>query len=214
MPIYSTLGAYRFPNEDAAHDIRGSKVYGLNDEKLGEIDDVILDRATGAITFAVVDTGGWLKSKKFVVPAEEIRPSRQHERDFQVGLTKKQVEGFPPYDSSHVESQEQWADYERRYRSHWDTGPVMHREGTDRNITPTTKQQLDAGSGTLPSIEEEDTAPLTPMRTEASLQVDPSGPSLRWSTFEDRLRVRREEVLESSLRVAKQNDEKAQRKAS
>jgi hypothetical protein len=28
MAIYSTLGDYRFPNaEDAAHDLRGSKVY-------------------------------------------------------------------------------------------------------------------------------------------------------------------------------------------
>jgi sporulation protein YlmC with PRC-barrel domain len=212
MPNYSTLGTYRFPNEDAAYDIRGSKVYGLNDEKLGEVDDVIFDRGTGAITFAVVDTGGWLKTKKFIVPAEVIRRSVQHERDFRVDLTKQQIESFPPYDSSHVESEESWRDYERRYRSHWETGAVMHRTGTDRNITPTTKQQLDAGSGAFPSTEEEETAPITAIRTEASLQVDPSGPSLHWSTFEERLRARREEVMESSLRVAKQDDEAAMRK--
>ncbi|HTR64375.1 MAG TPA: PRC-barrel domain-containing protein [Terriglobales bacterium] len=220
MAIYTTLGAYRFPNpEDAVHDIRGSKIYGLNDEKLGEIDDVIFDQATGVITFAVVDTGGWLKSHKFVVPQENIHQSLVHERAFQVELTKKQIESFPPYDESHVADANRWEDYERRYRSHWANGPIMHRDATDRNITPTTKQQLDAGSGSLPSTEEEDTSPVTPMRTEASLNVDPSGPSLHWTTFEDRLRLRREEVLESSLRLAKERqrptlDEVKQKKAS
>ena len=29
----------------------------------------------------------------------------------------------------------------------------MHRVATDRNITPTTKQQIDAGSGTLADSE-------------------------------------------------------------
>jgi uncharacterized protein YrrD len=41
-------------------DIRGSKLYGLNDEKLGKIDDVIFDHGTGEIRYVVVDTGGWL----------------------------------------------------------------------------------------------------------------------------------------------------------
>ena len=36
---------------------------------------------------------------------------------------------------------------------------------------------------------------ITPMRTEASLGVDPSGPSRRWDTFEDRLRQRRQEIV-------------------
>jgi hypothetical protein len=49
------LRDYRFTN--AAEDIRGSKVYGLNDEKLGKIDDVIFDHASGSIRYVVVDTG-------------------------------------------------------------------------------------------------------------------------------------------------------------
>jgi hypothetical protein len=73
----------------------------------------------------------------------------------------------------------------------------MHRVATDRNITPTTKQQIDAGSGTLASDENEEemVSDITPMRTEASLGVDPSGPSCRWDTFEDRLRRRRQEII-------------------
>jgi sporulation protein YlmC with PRC-barrel domain len=205
MTRYGTLGDYRFADvKEAADDIRGSKVYGLNDEKLGEIDDVIFDQDTGGIVYVIVDTGGWLSSKKFVVPPNEVRPSVQHRDDYLVELTKEQIESFPAYDGEALSSEEKWADYEKRYRSNWETGPVMHRVATDPNITPTTKQQIDAGSGTIPSAtDEEAEAPITPITTEASMDVSTAGPSLRWTTFEDRLRQRREEVLESSIRNAK-----------
>jgi sporulation protein YlmC with PRC-barrel domain len=214
MARYGTLGDYRFSDtQEAALDIRGTKVYGPKDQKLGEIDDVIFDEATGAIAFLVVDTGGWLSSKKFIVPPQQIRPSLQHEDDFLVDLTKEQIETFPPYDGTALRSEEQWADYERRYRSKWVENPVMHREATDRNITPTTQQQVGAGSGTIPS-DAEDTAELdaetqlTPIRTEAEMEVSPAGPTLRWSAFEDSLRQRREEVLQSSIDNVKKDDAK------
>jgi len=210
MPRYGTLGDYRFSNtQDAADDIRGAKVYGPNDEKLGEIDDVIFDQATGGIVYVVVDTGGWLSSHKFLVPPERIRPSLQHRDDFLVDLTKEQIKGFPPYDSAALGSDELWADYEKRYRSKWVDGPVMHRAGTDRNITPTTDQQIGGGSGTISPANEDDDLDLddeelevTPITTDATMDISPSGPSLRWTTFEDKLRQRREEVLDASIKDA------------
>jgi sporulation protein YlmC with PRC-barrel domain len=214
MARYGTLGDYRFSDtQEAALDIRGAKVYGPKDQKLGEIDDVIFDEATGAIVFVVVDTGGWLSTKRFIVPPQEIRPSLQHEDDFLVDLTKEQIESFPPYDRAALTSEEQWADYEQRYRSKWVEKPVMHREATDRNITPTTQQQVGAGSGTI-SPDEEDTAELdaetdiTPIRTEGAMEASLAGPTLRWSAFEDSLRQRREEVLQSSIENEKKNDAK------
>jgi len=205
MTRYGTLGDYRFADvKEAADDIRGSKVYGFNDEKLGEIDDVVFDQDSGRIVYVVVDTGGWLSSKKFLVPPREVRPSVQHRDDYLVELTQEQIESFPPYDSEALSSEERWADYERRYRSNWETGPVMHRVATDRNVTPTTKQQVQSGSGVIPSMKDEEAeAPITPIRTEATMDVSATGPSLRWRTFEDRIRMRREEVLDSSIRQAK-----------
>jgi sporulation protein YlmC with PRC-barrel domain len=48
MAHYGTLRDYHLvDNESAADDIRGSKVYGLKDEKLGKIDDIIFDHSTG-----------------------------------------------------------------------------------------------------------------------------------------------------------------------
>ena len=196
MPHYGTLRDYRFTDADEATDVRGSKVYGFGDEKLGKIDDIVFDHSTGHIHYVVVDTGGWLSSNKFIVPPEALRPSVDHEGDYRVDLTQDQIESLPPYNESDLGSEEKWADYNGRYRSQWEAKPIMHRVATDRNITPTTQQQIDAGSGTLPTNNEEETvSDVTPMRTEASLGVDPSGPSRRWDTFEDRLRQRRQEII-------------------
>src|SRR5258708_6109279 len=52
MGHQGTLRDYRF--SDAAEDIRGATLYGLNDEKLGTIDDVIFDHSTGLIRYVVV----------------------------------------------------------------------------------------------------------------------------------------------------------------
>lgn len=214
MARYGTLGDYRFADtKEAASDIRGSKVYGPKDEKLGTIDDVIFDESTGSIVFVVVDTGGWLSSNKFIVPPEQVRPSMQHEDNFLVDLTKEQIEGFPPYDGKAVSTEDRWAEYERSYRAKWVEKPVMHREATDRNVTPTTKQQVKAGSGTIPAADADTaeidaSAVVAPVHKEGTMEVSPAGPSLRWTAFEDTLRQRREEVLQSSIERAKADDAK------
>jgi len=197
MARHGMLRDYRFV--DAAEDIRGSKLYGLNDEKLGKIDDVIFDYATGVIRYVVVDTGGWLTTKQFVVPADRMRASAEHKDDFAVVLTKAQVESFPAYKETDLESDEQWADYEGRYRSKWEADPVMHRAETDRNVTPTT-QQIPGNSVSAQVIDpaEEDTGVFEGFAASTSSVVIPStavGIGPRWDTFQDRLRERRKEVI-------------------
>jgi sporulation protein YlmC with PRC-barrel domain len=201
MAQHGMLREYRFG--DAAEDIRGSKLYGLNDEKLGKIDDVIFDYATGMIRYVVVDTGGWLTTKEFIVPAERLRASREHKDDFAVDLTKAQVEGFPPYQESDLESDQQWLDYEGRYQSQWTADPVMHRTETDRNITPTTAQMAgnspSVGAGSLAENTADTDAFSEPgFAASTSSVVIPSnavGIGARWDTFQQRLRERRKETI-------------------
>ncbi len=195
------LRDYRFT--EAAEDIRGSQLYGLNDEKLGAIDDVIIDHASGSIRYVVVDTGGWLSTKKFIVPADRLRASTEHKDDFAVDLNKAQVESFPPYDEKHLESDELWAEYEGRYRSKWEADPVMHRTGTDRNITPTTQQMQGNSSSTRAAdaaASAEDTGAFTTGGFAAStdsveISQSANGIGPRWDTFQNRLRERRKEVI-------------------
>ncbi|MGD1025397.1 MAG: PRC-barrel domain-containing protein [Candidatus Sulfotelmatobacter sp.] len=210
MANYGMLRDYRFTDE--SEDIRGAKLYGLDDEKLGKIDDVIFDYSSGLIRYVVVDTGGWLRTKKFIVPAERLRASAKHDDDFTVDLTKVQVESFPPYVETDLESDDQWLDYEGRYRSKWEADPVMHRDGTDRNITPTTQQMPGNSPSTRAagasdavrseSVEEaemEDAESIEPGYAAGTSTVDIDvsavGIGPRWDTFQDRLRERRKDVI-------------------
>lgn len=219
MAHYGTLRDTRI-STDAAEDIRGSHLYGLNDEKLGKIDDVIFDHSTGDISYVVVDTGGWLSSKKFIVPAEGLRASVKHEDDFEANLDKRQIESFPPYNESDLESESKWAGYEGRYRSKWVTNPVMHRAETDRNVTPTTEQLT--GNPVSERAAAETQGYSTSSRPPASVRASrsdveaassvtdravPAGTDTvvinnsavgiggRWDTFQSRLRERRKEAV-------------------
>jgi sporulation protein YlmC with PRC-barrel domain len=206
MAHYGTLRDYRFQDTDKIRDdIRGSKVYGINDEKLGKIDDVIFDHTMGTIRYAVVDTGGWLSSKKFIVPPDRLRQSSKHEDDFQVDLTKEQIEGFPPYIEKDVESEERWSDYERRYRAKLETGPVMHRAETDRNITPTTAQMTQGSGATGAMIGGASRSGMPagtgseriipPTANDVTISSSAAGIGARWDTFQSHLRQRRKEAV-------------------
>jgi hypothetical protein len=214
MSHYGLLKDYRFSN--ASEDIRGSALYGANDKKLGKIDDVIFDHSSGDIAYLVVDAGGWLTTEKFIVPANRLRPSTKHENDFNSDLTKEQIESFPPYKESDVESANKWKDYEGRYRSKWDSGPVMHREGSDRNITPTTPQMqgnqsslrasgdFSRSESTITSGSRSDdavraanasTGRIIPAGTDTVvISNSAAGIGGRWDTFQARLRERRKEA--------------------
>jgi hypothetical protein len=207
---------------DAADDIRGSHLYGLNDEKLGKIDDVIFDHSSGNIRYVVVDTGGWLSSKKFIVPADGLRASTKHANDFAANLDRRQIESFPPYHEPDLDSESKWAGYEGRYRSKWVADPVMHRAETDRNITPTAQQtsgnpvsqqaaavahgqtssskppvSTGAGRADLASASSP-TERAVPAGTDSVVISNSAiGIGGRWDTFQSRLRERRKEAVAS-----------------
>jgi sporulation protein YlmC with PRC-barrel domain len=109
--MYTKLRDYRFNRE--IDDIRGSSVYGPDDEKLGKIDDVIFDSDSGQIRYLVVDTGGWLSSRRFLVPPEEVHPSTAHDNDFSIPLAEDQIERFPALDEKVLEDKQKFNDYDR-----------------------------------------------------------------------------------------------------
>jgi len=199
MAHYGTLRDYRFSDVETADDIRGSSVYGRDDEKLGKIDDVIFDHATGNIQYVVIDTGGWLSSKKFIVPPDRLRASAKHEDDFQMDATKKQIEAFPPYREDDLEDSTRWKDYEKRYKAAWHDGPVQHRKGSDRDITPT-PEEMPAQPGSLGSrLSASERAELNSRvipagSDEVTIQNSAMGIGARWSNFESRLRQRRRDI--------------------
>jgi sporulation protein YlmC with PRC-barrel domain len=202
MAHYGRLRDYRLSDAEAVDDIRGSKVYGSDDDKIGKIDDVIFDHANGNIQYVVVDTGGWLSSKKFVVSPDRLRPSAKHDDDYEISATKEQIESFPPYNESDVESEDKWKDYEKRYKAAWHDGPVQHRKGSDHDITPTASE-MPAEPGSIGSqLSEGENASLSSRIVPAgsddvTISNSAMGIGARWLNFEGRLRQRRRDIVSS-----------------
>ena len=117
MSRYRTLRDFNLPN--AAEDIRGAELFGMNGDRLGVIADVVFDSDTSKVIYAVVDTGGWLKSNRFLVPADHIFPLGDDPQRFQTDLTRAWIERFPEYNEKYLDSIDLWNDYIGRYRAAW-----------------------------------------------------------------------------------------------
>lgn len=200
MAHYGTLKDYRFAGSgEAADDIRGAKVYGRDEEKLGKIDDVILDHSTGNVRYAVIDAGGWLSSKKFVVPPERLRQYSKHPEDFEIAATKQEIEKLPRYNEADLEAGHMWEDYERRYKTAWHDGPVQHRKGSDHDITPTPEEMPEEPGSIGSQLTEAEQAELSSRiipagADEVTIQNSGAGIGSRWLTFEARLRQHRRDI--------------------
>lgn len=138
-------------SSDRRTDFRGAKVYGANEEKIGTIDDVILDSESSRELYAVVDSGGWLKSRRFLVPSESLRSRSEDPESFYVPLTRDQIEDLPEFRDDIFTSDDRFMEYQSRYRSRWNT--------YDLNRTTTgTRGQTFTGSEREPRVE---TIPVT-----------------------------------------------------
>lgn len=85
---------------------RASKVIGTNVEdasgnKIGDIKDVVLDRKSGQVAYAVVDFGGWLGmgDKYFAVPWKALK-SGSNDR-YVLSTSKDTLKKAPGFDKDH-----------------------------------------------------------------------------------------------------------------
>ena len=146
MPHYGILGEQRLEDVD---DVRGAEVYGVNDEKLGTIDDVVFNHASGNIRYIVLKTGGLFSRKRVMVPVSRIQPYGNHTDKFYAELDKERIQILPQYDEKMLKSENDWSDYERRYEEGWNNGTVMYNEQTGRIITPPANQVAETRTSAL-----------------------------------------------------------------
>jgi hypothetical protein len=137
MAHLGTLRDFRFDN--SADDVRGAALYGRDNEKLGKIDDVIFDHSSGQVKFVVVDTGGWLSSKQFLVMPERVRSRSNREDEYVTDLSKKQIEALPAYDENQLSDEKRWQKYEGDYRrasGFEETAGILHQAGSTNILVP------------------------------------------------------------------------------
>jgi hypothetical protein len=90
-------------SETAGHLIAGDKVAGTNvynnaGEKLGDVEDVMIDKRTGRIAYAVLSFGGFLGigDKYYPLPWSAMTYD-QGLGGYRVNLDKRMLEGAPAY---------------------------------------------------------------------------------------------------------------------
>jgi len=144
MPHYGLLHDHKMEDID---DLRGAEVYGVNDEKLGTIDDVIFDHSSGEIRYILLKTGGLLSGKRVMVPANRVEPYGNHDDKFYAELDKERLEMLPEFNDDKLKNEGDWAQFEKNYEERWNDGTVMYNKDTGRIITPPTNEQVQPAEG-------------------------------------------------------------------
>ena len=83
----------------SATTIIGDEVFNLRDEKLGKIQDIMLDITEGKIRYAVLASGGFLGmgDRLFAVPWKALKQDKEHRR-FILDVDAEQLKNAPGFD--------------------------------------------------------------------------------------------------------------------
>lgn len=166
MTHFGSLGTQRV--SDDVRDIRGAIVRGSDGTKFGTIVDVVFDHDTMEIRYLVVDSGGWLGTGSFLLPADRVSADEKHDDGLTTDVTREEIETSPQYDGKTLSSGDEWEKYEREFKQYWEEGPVMHMKDSDRIVTPPEGPVLaeaeSSGPGSLESSSPLDVARLFPER--------------------------------------------------
>ena len=102
----------------AAEKVKGTDVYNRAGEKLGSVEDIMIDKVSGRAIYAVMSFGGFLGmgEKHHPLPWATLKYDTQ-KGGYVVNLDKKQLEGAPNYDR---DSEFKWTpDYGREVDSYY-----------------------------------------------------------------------------------------------
>jgi sporulation protein YlmC with PRC-barrel domain len=117
-----TLGMYAGAGPDGRHGpgpevmgaatLVGNDVYNMDNEDVGEIEEIMLDMRSGRVDYAVLSFGGFLGvgKKLFAVPWNALELDTENKR-FTLNVAKERLEQAPGFDRDHWPdmADESWA---------------------------------------------------------------------------------------------------------
>lgn len=86
--------AYRDSLGDS--DLKGMGVYTQADEKIGTINDILVDE-DGQFRYLVVDLGFWIFGKQVLLPVGRSQIDQGSDRVYAIGMTREQAEHLPEF---------------------------------------------------------------------------------------------------------------------
>ena len=79
------------------YDLKGASVYSeVSDEKIGSVDDLLVDEQ-GHFRYFIVDIGVWGFGKKVLLPVGRSQVDSEGKRVYALGFTKEQAEHLPEF---------------------------------------------------------------------------------------------------------------------
>jgi sporulation protein YlmC with PRC-barrel domain len=80
----------------SSSDVNGTAVYGLRDEKIGEIDHLMIEKRSGTVTYAIMTFGGFLGigEEEHAIPWKKLKYDVS-KNAFVTDITEEQVKGAP-----------------------------------------------------------------------------------------------------------------------
>ena len=99
----------------SSEDVQGTEVYGLGEEKVGEIDHLMIDKLSGRVIYAVMSFGGFLGlgHSHYPLPWAALKYDTGLE-GYRTGITEQQLKDAPEF------SDDSWSDRA------WETSTHRH----------------------------------------------------------------------------------------
>ena len=100
--------------------VQDTSVYNPQGDKLGSIEDLVIDKVSGTVRYAVLEFGGFLGmgTDRYPLPWSKLSYSTEHD-GYVVPLTEAQLEGAPRYDAD--EQPDYNDDYGRKVYDYYGT---------------------------------------------------------------------------------------------
>ena len=104
--------------------VEGTTVYSTTGDKLGTIDDLMIDKVSGQVCYAVLEFGGFLGigTDRYPVPWSMLDYDTTRE-GYVVPLDKARIEGAPHFSKDEVRDYYD-PDYSRNINSYYGVGPL------------------------------------------------------------------------------------------
>jgi hypothetical protein len=110
------------PNHNliSSEDVHETTVYGTGQDKVGEIDHLLIDKTSGRVVYAVMSFGGFLGlgHSHYPIPWAALRYDTSL-GGFRTGITEQQLRDAPEF------SDDSWQDREWGQRTHQHYGVPM-----------------------------------------------------------------------------------------
>ncbi|MCM2322774.1 MAG: PRC-barrel domain-containing protein [Oligoflexia bacterium] len=94
------------------------------DGEFGNVEDVLMDRATWTIRYLVIETQDWWPSKKTLIAPDWLESNSWREGRLRTGLSREAIKTSPPFSPKYPVDR----DYERKLYQHYRRQGYWNRE--------------------------------------------------------------------------------------